>query len=384
MAENKTRNKMRKNRASIDQSHMGIEPVFQKGETIDNPQRSNLWAGAATWYNYYLKPKDYTQSVLSFAADQYGYDKEKIKTLKKLKDWELTMELGKVAKIFTRGYEYTEPEMKRWGNILENIYQKALITVEDLEDTEASKSALPSIQERQRTKLIETICEDWELVVDGWVDGEFNQKFDAYKLFKQYQLKGSTLNMFKDIVMQEYQPVKDAYDKTCDQAIESYSHIKRTDLSRMIKLMESIFADLDKLRAATKATKIPRIKKPKASDVQIKNLKYKTEDIDFKVMSINPVMIPGKEILYVYNTKTRKLSQFISNSTKGFEVSGTTIKNICNTSRMATLRRPEGILPLILSQTQKQIDQRVWNNITRKVSVPNGRINNDCILLRVL
>ena len=59
MAENKTRNKMRKNRASIDQSHMGIEPVFQKGETIDNPQRSNLWAGAATWYNYYLKPKDY-------------------------------------------------------------------------------------------------------------------------------------------------------------------------------------------------------------------------------------------------------------------------------------------------------------------------------------
>lgn len=384
MAENKTRNKMRKNRVSIDQSHMGIEPVFQKGETIDNPQRNNLWAGAATWYNYYLKPKDYTQAVLTLASDQYGYDKEKIKTLKKLKDWELTMELGKVAKIFTRGYEYTKPEMKRWGNILEGIYQKALITVEDLEDTEASKPAPLSIQERQRAKLIETVWEDWDFIVDGWMDGEFNNKFDAYKLFKQYQLKGSTLNMFKDIVMQEYQPVKDAYDKTCDQAIEGYSHIKRTDLNKMIKLMENVFADLDKLKAATKAAKIPRIKKPKASDVQIKNLKYKIEDIDAKLMSINPVMIPGKEILYVYNTKTRKLSQFISNSTKGFEVSGTTIKNICDTSRMATLRRPEGILPLILSQTQKQIDQIVWNDITTKVSVPNGRINNDCILLRVL
>ena len=375
---------MRKNRVSIDQSHMGIEPVFQKGETIDNPQRNNLWAGAATWYNYYLKPKDYTQAVLTLASDQYGYDKEKIKTLKKLKDWELTMELGKVAKIFTRGYEYTKPEMKRWGNILEGIYQKALITVEDLEDTEASKPAPLSIQERQRAKLIETVWEDWDFIVDGWMDGEFNNKFDAYKLFKQYQLKGSTLNMFKDIVMQEYQPVKDAYDKTCDQAIEGYSHIKRTDLNKMIKLMENVFADLDKLKAATKAAKIPRIKKPKASDVQIKNLKYKIEDIDAKLMSINPVMIPGKEILYVYNTKTRKLSQFISNSTKGFEVSGTTIKNICDTSRMATLRRPEGILPLILSQTQKQIDQIVWNDITTKVSVPNGRINNDCILLRVL
>ena len=384
MAENKARNKMRKNRTSIDQSHMGLEPVFQKGETINNPQRSNLWAGAATWYNYYLKPKDYTQAVLTLASDQYGYDKEKIKTLKKLKDWELTMELGKVAKIFTRGYEYTKPEMKRWGNILEGIYQKALITVEDLEDTEASKPAPLSIQERQRAKLIETVWEDWDFIVDGWMDGEFDNKFDAYKLFKQYQLKGSTLNMFKDIVMQEYQPVKDAYDKTCDQAIEGYSHIKRTDLNKMIKLMENVFADLDKLKAATKAAKIPRIKKPKASDVQIKNLKYKIEDIDAKLMSINPVMIPGKEILYVYNTKTRKLSQFISNSTKGFEVSGTTIKNICDTSRMATLRRPEGILPLILSQTQKQIDKQVWNTITTKISVPNGRINNDCILLRVL
>ena len=129
---------------------------------------------------------------------------------------------------------------------------------------------------------------------------------------------------------------------------------------------------------------IARIKKPKASDVQIKNLKYKIEDIDAKLMSINPVMIPGKEILYVYNTKTRKLSQFITNSTKGFEVSGTTIKNICDTSRTATLRRPEGILPLILSQTQKQIDKQVWDTLTTKISVPNGRINVDCILLRVL
>ena len=149
--------------------------------------------------------------------------------------------------------------------------------------------------------------------------------------------------------------------------------------------MENIFADLDKLKVATKAAKIPRIKKPKASDVQIKNLKYKVEDIDAKLMSINPVMIPGKEMLYVYNTKTRKLSQFITNSTKGFEVSGTTIKNICETqSRTTTLRKPEDILPLILSKTIKQIDKQVWDTITTKVSVPNGRINVDCILLRVI
>ena len=77
-----------------------------------------------------------------------------------------------------------------------------------------------------------------------------------------------------------------------------------------------------------------------------------------------------------YNYKT--------NSTKGFEVSGTTIKNICETSKSATLRKPDEILPLILNRTIKQIDKQVWETLTTKVSVPNGRINIDCILLRVL
>ena len=101
-------------------------------------------------------------------------------------------------------------------------------------------------------------------------------------------------------------------------------------------------------------------------------------------MFIKPVRIPGKGLLFVYNTKTRKLIQYKTSSTKGFEVSGTTIKNICETSRSATLRKPDEILPLILNRTIKQIDKQVWDTLTTKVSVPNGRINIDCILLRVL
>lgn len=149
--------------------------------------------------------------------------------------------------------------------------------------------------------------------------------------------------------------------------------------------MELIFSDLDKLKVANKATKIPRAKKPKASDVQIKNLKYKTEDIDNKVSSINPVMIPGKEVLFVYNIKSKKLIQYVTNSTKGFEIAGTTIKNVCEEqSRATTLRKPDEMLPIVLSKSIKQIDKQVWDVVTTKINIPNGRINNDCILLRAL
>ena len=383
MAENKVRTSMRKNRVTIDDKYMGPEPIFQPGETAEGAEgRSTKWQKAAHWYNYFYKTKDYVPTILQFAEDKFGYTGDQIKAFKKLKDYEFGY-LGKLAKIHYRGYEYNEKELADAGAKFKELYELALVTVEDIEEKAATKPVV-TIQQRQKAKILDTIMDDWDKVVDGWLEGDFKVNFDAYKLFKHYGLKGSALNMFKAMVEQEYQPVKDAYDKTCDQAIEAFSHIKRTNQKKMITTMETIFEDLDKLKVANKAARIPRVKKPKASDVQVKNLKYKVEDIDAKLMSINPVMIPGKEVLFVYNTKTRKLTQYNSNSTKGFEVSGTTIKNVCEKSRVTTLRKPDDILPLILSKTIKQIDKQVWDTLTTKVSVPNGRINADCILLRVL
>lgn len=383
MAENKVRTSMRKNRITIDDKYMGPEPIFQPGETAEGVEDRHVkWQKAAHWYNYFYKTKEYVPTILQFAEEKFGYNADQIKAFKKLKDYEFGY-LGKLAKIHYRGYEYTEKELADAGEKFKELYELALVTVEQIEDKAAAKPVV-TIQQRQKAKILETIMDDWDAVVDGWLEGNFKPTFDAYKLFKQYGLKGSALNMFKAMVEQEYQPVKDAYDKTCDQAVEAFSHIKRTNQNKMITTMETIFEDLDKLKVANKAARIPRVKKPKASDVQVKNLKYKVEDIDAKLMSINPVMIPGKEVLFVYNTKTRKLTQYNSNSTKGFEVSGTTIKNVCDKSRITTLRKPDDILPLILSKTIKQIDKQVWDTLTTKVNVPNGRINADCILLRVL
>lgn len=384
MAEkNKVRTSMRKNRATIDDKYMGPEPIFEKGETLKNEKRHVLWSNAAHWYNYFYNPKDYVPTVLQFAEEVFEYDKDQIKTLKKLKDWELTGSLGKVAKIYYRGFEYNRQEFEKYNAELKELYEKATAAVEDITEQTPAKPVV-SIQQRQKAKILETIMNDWDTVIDGWLEGDFKPTFDAYKLFKQYGLKGSALNMFKAMVEQEYAPVKDAYDNTCDQAVEAFSHINRTNLKKMMTTMENVFEDLDKLKTANKAARIPRVKKPKASDVQVKTLKYKVEDIDAKLMSVNPVMIPGKEVLFVYNTKNRKLTQYSTNSSKGFEVSGTTIKNICEKSRVTTLRKPADILPLILSKTIKQIDKQVWDTLTTKVSVPNGRINADCILLRVL
>jgi hypothetical protein len=153
----------------------------------------------------------------------------------------------------------------------------------------------------------------------------------------------------------------------------------------MLNLMDVIFADLEKLKTSFKAVKIPRAKKPKSTDLQVAKLQYLQEHIESKVTSINPVLIPTKEMLWVYNTKQKVLTQYVTTSTKGFEISGSTIKNFDdNLSKTSRLRKPQDVLPEVLKLTPKQMDKRVWDKLTTKISVPNGRINKDCVLLRVI
>ena len=115
----------------------------------------------------------------------------------------------------------------------------------------------------------------------------------------------------------------------------------------------------------------------------LSDLKYNVECDDSKLASINPVMIPGKSKLWVYNTKQRRLTEYVTHSTEGFIISGTSIKNHDDKdSKTAMLRKPDDVLPQVLGKTEKQLT-KLWDNITTKIGKPTGRINADCILMRV-
>ena len=142
--------------------------------------------------------------------------------------------------------------------------------------------------------------------------------------------------------------------------------------------------DLDRIKSAAKATRKTKVKQPKAADKQVSKVKYKSEDANFKLVSISPIQIIGKIRLYTFNTKSRMITEYITQSVGGFEISGTTIKNIDTVnSRTVRLRKPEEFLPGVLTKTVKQIDTE-WKKLTTKTTIPNGRINSDTILLRAL
>lgn len=371
------RTKSKKRGPSLDDKMMGPEPIFSE----DSEFNDTNWMKASRWYGYFYKNKDYLPSIWKYAEEEMGYNKKKLSVLKRLKDYHWISVRNRI-KLWERGWKYNEEDIQYINNFMEDSYQKGL---KEKKQKEAAKPTKPVIspQERTRRKVLETIYTDWDNeIVEGWMDEDYTKKFSCYNRFKMHGLKSNAINIFKSMLDEEYESIKAAYDKTDDQCVEGYSHVSKGNKRKMMKQFEDTFEDLEKLRTAFKSERLPRAKKPKSSDRQVENLKYLKEDIDAKLASINPVLIPGKSKLFVYNVKQRKLTEYICTSVHGFEVSGTTIKNFDGSSRTCTLRKPEDILPQILNKTERQIDN-IWDSLTTKITKPTGRINADCILMRV-
>ncbi len=380
----------RANRKTIDGTYMGKEPIFGKGDTpTDQVLADRLWLNAANWYNYYYDSKDYVPFVIKYGTDVLGWNSDQVKQVKALKDHEiaLTIGAGKSCVIWTRGFEYSQERLNginsKLAELLE-LAEKQAVPEDDEVDAGPVKVVI-SPQQRMRAKMMDTIYADFDnTIVDGWMDNKFSAKLDVYGLCKKYMIKGNAINMFQEKIVQYLEEYSDAYNKTCEQAVEAYSHVSRTNQKKAIKQLEAIVSDCEALKASAKATRTPRAKKPRSSDKQVEKMKYMKESIDFKLTSINPIMIPTSFRLYVFNTKQKKLFEYVTNSTKGFEVKGTTLQNFDVTlSRCITVRKPDDILPEILKKTPKQIDN-LWKTLTTKTSECNGRINQDCILLRAM
>jgi hypothetical protein len=390
MAENKVRDKMRKNRVTIDDKYLGPEPFWESIDEIptDPIERQTVWGKAAQWYNYSYKLKEYIPYVIQYAEEVHKYNKEEIKALKACEDWRITRGVCSVARLHFRGWIHEQNQHDRMKEKLDATIAFGMKKLAKAAAEPTSPAVNISIVDRTKAKLRDTVYVEWdEAVVDGWADGDFKVEFDVFNTFKKHGLKGNAINPFKELIELDYHLIKDALDKTCEQAVEAYSHISTANKKKMIKQYETVFADLEKLRSSFKATRTVTTKttKRKSTDAQVKKLKYKAEDNEFKITSINPVTIPGKETLYVFNTKSRTLYQYVTTATAGFEINGTSIKNFApNLSKCTKLRKPDDVLPLILTKTPKQIESQVWKSITTKVKECNGRLNADCVLLRVV
>jgi len=271
---------------------------------------------------------------------------------------------------------------------LNNLFDKMIPLIDEgkaifEEKKKASNIVSISPTVRLMRKINNTIMQELLELEDKWIDGE-DATINIYDRFKFHGLTNTAISHVKPMIEGWLLDYEDAYHKRCDQAVEGYSHLKRSVLNHRIKVCKEMLSDLDRIKSASKASRNVKVKGSVAIDKQVAKVQYKKEDSDFKIVSINPIQIPNKHRLYTFNCKYKVISEYVTDSPSGFIISGSTIKNFNkSTSRAVTLRKPDDYLPMFLSKTPKQIDE-AWKGVTTKTFSPNGRINKDTILLRVL
>lgn len=340
------------------------------------------------YFHYEMDNKPIADLVKGWLKENYS--KEDYKAIVANPDYNFYYSLfgagiywAKLEKEFPEAYshffkvvkDYYDPLIISGNNILK---EKALE-----EKTEASSNVVTlSPQQRLANKINQTIIADLEDLEQSWMNGEKNT-IDLYTQFKKHGLTGAAIEPVRKHILVWLEEYTGAYKQTDDQLVEGYSHIPMPELRRRMKVCEDMLADLEKIKNATKAVRKTRVPKAKAADKQVSKLNYCKENNEFKLVSISPLLIVGAMRLYVFNTKSKEIIEYVSNSVNGFAVKGSTLQNVHEDSRKTRLRKPNDFLPHVQSKTSRQIDNE-WSKLTTKSNTPNGRINKDCILVRVM
>ena len=285
--------------------------------------------------------------------------------------------------------EYGEgPDNQKASEFWSHLMDKTILLIEsgkDIYNDKKQETKVVSISPTVKLirKINNTIMQDLLFLEDAWMNGE-EAVINLYDRYKFHGLTGAAVGPVKITVEGWLLDYEDAFFKRCDQAVEGYSHLSKPELNRRINVCKQMLSDLDRIKSASKASRNVKIKGSVAIDKQVSKVQYKKEDNDFKIKSINPIQVPNNTRLYAFNCKYKVVTEYVTDSPNGFVISGSTIKNFNKaTSRSVTLRKPDDYLPMFLSKTPKQIDE-AWKDITTKTFAPNGRINKDTILLRVL
>jgi hypothetical protein len=344
---------------SIDEKHYGPEPVVVTDTTH-----------ALNWYNY-MYDHEKARDWLLEHMKKSGFEKAQIEAVKRCSKYKIPTTIGWQARMMMNGNTLSESSMNFFNQQLDLLFAEGeRVKQEEVEDT-----AKPvDIQARVRDKanaIITNIEEELDLVMDG-------KEFSMYTFCQANELNPQILN----IVTDHYRPQLEEILSNDEQVNEAYG--KRQKF--WTNFWNNFFADIDRYLNNKKVVKVrkPREKKAKSAVDLVKNLKYQKEEPSLKIVSAHPAEIIGCQQLWVYNTKYRKLIQYLAVGPAGIQVKGTTLTGWDVESSMSkTLRKPEESLTELLSAGRVGL-RSFMSNIKTSESQPNGRINQECILLRII
>jgi hypothetical protein len=246
--------------------------------------------------------------------------------------------------------------------------------------------AVISIQERLREKAREVAGE-----VEGWIDEFMMDKKQAAKTVEEF------VNLFKsaDLKSQHMRHIQDIFERRADEIAEAalgkdkdlaeaYSNYTKPELKKFDVFHKNLLKACVMMQEVAKVERAPRVKKAVSSDKVVSKLKYKKDDKVLGIVSVNPTSIIGAKEVWVFDTKTRKLTKYVADDIVGpLSVKGASIIGLNQAkSTSKTLRYPATQLAAFKKCGKVQLRTFMEEIPTVGIS-PTGKINENQIILKI-
>lgn len=327
---------------------------------------------ALNYYNINHDDKEKKKWFLSYLSKS---DKQLASDLSKLDEY-LFRYVGILARLMEGGSELQEQENTYFLDRITSL--KELVCKPVITAPKKVDAAVPTATIQDR---IDEAAHKHAAEIDGAID-DFITKKNADFSAKSYLAANNVSSTIAKRIGEFYNGIsrelKEALAGKDEQLVEGYSNFTKRDLKKFADFVESIRIDCNQAVQTAKAARAPRIRKPVPAAKQVSKIKYLKEFAELGLKSVRPDGIIGAKELWVYNTKQRKLQVYkaeIDLSVKGTTIVGFDVVQ----SLSVTLRKPEEFFKG-LSMTKRPLAAAL-KSIKTKPSQPNGRINEECIIL---
>ena len=357
------------------------EPIWEKST---EPCGQFDLVRAFQWYNMNKDSKDARKFLLEYLDKNNRITLTQKKAAEYLNNsWNIVD--GWLARCLMRGAWVPDNTFENFNRRVEEFKERLdkIILEKDLLAPLKDDSNVVSIQERVQQKVDYYIME-LEATFDAFYHLGSLGSWNAYDWMIKNEVKpmhaSKIADYFRNRTSAWIQIIEDR--RKDDYLKESYPRSDK-DMIAAAKFLGNIALDAERLANNKNAARKPRKKKPISFEKKVKNIKFKKDDTENKLVSIDPVKILGSQQLWIYNVKTRKLGVYVAADDAGLGVKGSSIENYkYSESVCKTLRKPKDVLTRVLDGG-KIVLRKVMAEINSKPVELNGRINKDTILLRV-
>jgi hypothetical protein len=358
-----------------DEKYTGREPQWdtERAQTMTQQEYDFHLRKSFSYYNYHFSQKDLKKSVVKYMQEN-NYNKDDVSAFIRSGDRSVPMTLCSLV----RAHHVGMPLRERETAYIKEQLRSAIAGAEPATQEEIKTPVqVITIQDRLNERVREVIGE-----LEGYYDDMDKIKF--YDFLTRENVPQAQLAKIERVYQDRRAELELAESGTDPQLTEAFAHLRRAGFKQRYAWIDALLSDIEQYRGVKRATKKVRARRPVSADKLVSKLKYAKDYKELKLVSINPSDIIGAQSLWIYDTKTRKLINYIADGLHGpLGVKGTSLTGYDEERSVSkTLRKPEEQLKAFAKAGKVEL-RKFLSTIKAVESRATGRINENQVLLKI-